>query len=65
MTVRGWTLLGWWLFVTSAAFFIASAVAAGDPLALAGACFFMAANVAFLIPFYAGERVARRGKPEE
>jgi len=65
VTARGWTLLGWWLFVTSAAFFIASAVAAGDPLALAGACFFMAANVAFLIPFYAGARVPRSRERKE
>ncbi len=49
---RQWTLTGWWLFVACAAFFIAAALRAGDPLSLVGSCCFMAANIAFLIPFY-------------
>ncbi len=49
---RQCTLLGWWLFVACAACFIIAAWRAGDMIALAGACLFMAANIAFMIPFY-------------
>lgn len=49
---RQLTLTGWWLFVTSAFFFIVSTLRAGDMIGLIGACAFMAANVSFLIPFY-------------
>ena len=49
---RQWTLTGWWLFVACAICFIVAAVRAGDPVALAGACLFMAANIAFMVPFY-------------
>ena len=49
---RQCTLLGWWLFVACAAFFIAASWRAGDMVALTGACLFMAANISFMIPFY-------------
>ncbi len=49
---RQWTLTGWWLFVACALCFIVAAARAGDPVALAGACLFMAANIAFMVPFY-------------
>lgn len=52
LTDRQWALTGWWLFVACAVFFIASAWRAGDPLALIGSLFFMAANIAFLAPLY-------------
>lgn len=49
---RAWTLTGWWLFCVCAGFFIIASVRAADPVALAGSLFFMAANIAFMIPFY-------------
>ena len=52
LTNRQWTLTGWWLFVGCAAFFIAAAWRAGDMIALTGAVLFMAANFAFMVPFY-------------
>jgi hypothetical protein len=52
LTNRQWTLTGWWLFVVSAASFIVASIRAGDMIGLLGACAFMAANIAFLIPFY-------------
>jgi hypothetical protein len=52
LTNRQCTLLGWWLFVACAVFFIAAAWRAGDPLALIGSLCFMAANIAFMVPFY-------------
>ena len=52
LTNRQWTLLGWFPFVACAAFFIAAAVRAGDALAPIGSSFFMAANIAFIVPFY-------------
>ncbi len=58
LTNRQWTLTGWWLFVACAVCFIVAAARAGDMVALAGACLFMAANIAFMIPFY------RRPPPE-
>lgn len=51
-TNRQLILTGWWCFVASATFFIVSALRAGDLVALIGALFFMAANIAFLIPQY-------------
>jgi hypothetical protein len=52
MSDRRLTLCGWWLFVTSACFFIAASARAGDTVALIGSLAFMAANISFLIPFY-------------
>ena len=49
---ESWTILGWWLFVICAGFFIIAAIIARDPFALLGAVFFMAGNVAFLFPYY-------------
>ena len=48
-------LLGWMLFVVSAAFFIASSIRAGDVVGLLGGLFFLLACAAFLAP-YAGPR---------
>lgn len=52
MSDRGLVILGWWLFVACAVFFIIAAARAGDWVSLAGSVLFMAANIAFLIPFY-------------
>lgn len=52
MSNRQWTLTGWWLFILCAAFFMVAALRAGDPFALLGSLAFMAANIAFLVPFY-------------
>jgi hypothetical protein len=52
LTNRQCTLLGWWLFVACAVCVIVAAARVGDMVALAGACLFMAANIAFMIPFY-------------
>ena len=52
LTDRQWTLTGWWLFVICAAFFIVASARSGDPIALLGSIAFMAANIAFLVPFY-------------
>jgi len=52
ITNRALILTGWWLFVTSAFFFILASARAGDPLSLLGSLAFMAANIAFLIPHY-------------
>ena len=52
LTNRQWTLTGWWLFIVSAGFFMISAARAGDVVGFLGACAFMAANIAFLVPFY-------------
>lgn len=49
---RTFVLTGWWLFVVSACFFMASAWRAGDMISFIGATAFMSANIAFLIPFY-------------
>lgn len=62
---RGWQLIGWWLFVACAAFFIASAARSGDPLALIGSVLFMAANAAFLAPFYLGGTATGEGAETE
>ena len=62
MSDRQWTLTGWWLFIACAAFFIVAAARAGDMLALTGAVLFMAANIAFLVPFY--RRPRRRDREE-
>ncbi|MGF1553146.1 MAG: hypothetical protein ACFBWO_11715 [Paracoccaceae bacterium] len=64
--MKDWTLVacGWWLFVTSAAFFVLAALRAGDLLATLGSLAFMAANVAFLIPHYRA-RPPRRPDPED
>jgi hypothetical protein len=48
-------LLGWLLFVVSAAFFMASSIRAGDVIGLLGGAFFMLACLAFLAP-YVGAR---------
>ncbi len=52
LTDRQWTLTGWWLFVACALCFIVAAARTGDMVGLAGACLFMAANIAFMVPFY-------------
>ncbi len=44
-------LAGWWLFVISALFLIATSVRAGDMLSLAGALFFLVACFVFLLPY--------------
>ncbi|MCB1384351.1 MAG: hypothetical protein KDJ80_00295 [Nitratireductor sp.] len=44
--------LGWWLFVTSAIFFVLAAWRSGDWLSLAGGLAFLAANAAFMVPVY-------------
>ncbi len=50
-------LLGWSLFIVSAAFFIASAWRAGDMLALAGGIAFLLANFAFLFALLLDRRM--------
>ena len=52
---KKYDLLGWTLFVVSAAFFIASSIRAGDVVGLLGGLFFLLACAAFLFP-YAGSR---------
>ncbi|MBX2854483.1 MAG: DUF687 domain-containing protein [Rhodobacteraceae bacterium] len=52
MSDRFYILLGWWLFVACAGFFLASAWRSGDLLALFGSALFMVANISFLIPMY-------------
>jgi hypothetical protein len=59
ITDRTFVLIGWWLFVVSAGFFIVASWRAGDMVGLTGAVAFMSANIAFLIPFY------RRSSHEE
>jgi hypothetical protein len=54
LTDRAHVLIGWWLFVVSAVFFMIAAWRAGDPFAFIGAAAFMCANISFLIPFYRG-----------
>ncbi len=49
---RIFVLTGWWLFVICAAFFIYASARSGDVISLLGSVAFMAANIAFLIPFY-------------
>ena len=44
-------LLGWLLFIVSAAFFIASSVRSGDMVGLLGGLFFLVACFFFLVPF--------------
>lgn len=63
MTDRGWNLIGWWLFIACALLFIAASARAGDMLALAGSVAFMAANLAFLVPYY--RHGARRETEED
>jgi hypothetical protein len=48
-------LVGWLLFVVSAAFFMASSIRAGDLVGLLGGLFFLLACLAFLLP-YVGAR---------
>lgn len=48
-------LLGWLLFVVSAALFMASSIRAGDVVGLLGGLFFLFACLAFLAP-YIGSR---------
>ena len=52
MSDRSFSLAGWWLFVTSAFFFIVASARAGDTVVLIGSLAFMSANISFLIPFY-------------
>ena len=49
---RIFVLTGWWLFVVCAALFIVASARSGDVVSLLGSIAFMAANIAFLIPFY-------------
>jgi hypothetical protein len=53
-------LIGWWLFVISALFFIAASVRAGDMLGLLGSLFFLVACFIFLIPYALRARAAKR-----
>ncbi len=52
-------LAGWWLFVISALFFIATSVKAGDMLGLAGSLFFLVACFVFLLPYALRARAAK------
>lgn len=52
MSDQTYVLTGWWLFVTCAILFFASAARSGDGLAMAGSAVFLAANIAFMIPIY-------------
>ena len=45
-------LCGWYLFIISALFFIATSLKAGDMLGLFGGLFFLLACIIFLIPYY-------------
>lgn len=63
MTDRSWNLTGWWLFIVCAMLFILASARAGDILALVGSVAFMAANVAFLVPYY--RHGARRESEED
>jgi hypothetical protein len=47
---------GWFLFIISAIFFIASAIISGDWLAGLGALFFLVANLVFLVPVLSGPK---------
>jgi len=49
---RRMELIGWWMFVISAIFFIWASVKSGDIHALLGGVFFLLACVAFLLPYY-------------
>lgn len=53
-------LLGWLLFIVSAAFFIASSVRNGDMVGLLGGLFFLVACFVFLVPF-----MGRGGRDEK
>jgi len=59
MRDQTYVLIGWWLFVTCAVLFFASAARSGDGLAMAGSAVFLGANIAFMIPIY---RQGRRGQ---
>jgi hypothetical protein len=48
---RNYQLLGWVLFIISAAGFIMSSLRSGDLFGLVGGIFFLLACVAFLAPF--------------
>jgi len=50
------SLIGWWLFIASAGFFIATSVRADDPVGLTGALLFLVACFFFM----AAPRVAAR-----
>ena len=47
---RKFELWGWWLFIVSAVFFVASTARSGDVLALLGSVFFLFACIVFLVP---------------
>jgi hypothetical protein len=64
LTDRQWTLTGWWLFVVCAAFFIVASARSGDLISLIGSTAFMAANIAFLIPFYRANANEGSGRDE-
>ena len=53
-------LVGWWLFVISALFFIATSLRVGDMLSLLGSLFFLVACFVFLIPCAHRARAAKR-----
>ncbi len=53
-------LAGWWLFVVSALFFIATSLRAGDMLSLLGSLFFLVACFVFLIPYALRARAEKR-----
>jgi hypothetical protein len=52
LTNRQWTRTGWRLFIASAGLFMVFAFRAGDVVGFLDACAFMAANIAFLVPFF-------------
>ncbi len=53
-------LVGWWLFVISALFFIATSLRVGDMLGLLGALFFLVACFVFLLPYALRARAEKR-----
>ena len=50
MTERTSHLIGWWLFLASAIFYILSAWRAGDWISLTASCLFLVACLLFLVP---------------
>ena len=49
---RKYQLWGWYLFLSSATFFVIASIRSGDVIGLLGGLFFFAACVVFLIPYY-------------
>ncbi len=55
-------LLGWLLFIVSAAFFIVSSVRSGDMVGLLGGLFFLVACFFFLVPFMCREGMMKKNE---